>query len=113
MQLVCRRTVPPQAGEAGNNNVIMTICKKAWHACAGETQACAEAAAERVTFLEEQISTLNAEAEKAAKDAEEALAAAQAEAFRQLATLQSEKDAALAKAQALLSASQVRERDNL
>lgn len=101
------------AGEAGINHVSMTICNKAWHACAGETQACAEAAAERVTFLEEQISTLNAEAEKAAKDAEEALAAAQAEASRQLATLQREKDAALAEVQAHLSASQVCERDNL
>ena len=77
-------------------------------ACAGETQACAEAAAERVTFLEEQIAGLNAEAEKAAKDAEEALAAAQAEATRQLAALESEKGAALADVQAHLSTAKVR-----
>lgn len=77
---------------------------------AGETQSCAEAAAERVTFLEEQIAGLNAEAEKAATDAEEALAAAQAQVAEQLAAALADKDAAIAEAHALLSAAQVRSR---
>jgi len=77
---------------------------------AGETQSCAEAAAERVTFLEEQITGMNAEAEKAARDAEEALAAAQAAAAEQLAAALADKDAAIAEARAQLSAAQVRSR---
>lgn len=75
---------------------------------AGEIQACAEAAAERVTFLEEQIAGLNADADKAAKDAKEALAAAQAEAASQLAALHTQHNAAVAELQSLLSVAQVR-----
>lgn len=60
-----------------------------------------------MTFLEEQIAGLNDDAEKAAKDAIEALTAAQAEAASQLAALHTKHDTAVAELQLLLSAAQV------
>jgi hypothetical protein len=57
---------------------------------AGETQACADAAAERVAFLEDQIGGLNAEGEAAAAAAEAALKLAREEAAQQLAALQAQ-----------------------
>lgn len=74
---------------------------------AGEIQACADAAAERIAFLEEQIASLNAEAEKSAADAEAAFQSAQSAAREQLSAAQAEKEAAVAAISAELAAAQV------
>lgn len=78
------------------------------HWCpAGDLQACADAAAERIAFLEEQVTSLGSEMEAAASQAEAALRAAQEDAAAQLAAAAADKEADLAEAAAQLAAAQV------
>ncbi len=66
---------------------------------AGEVQACADAAAERMAFLEEQVTSLGTEMEAAAAQAEAALKAAQdGSCGNQLAAAAAAREAALAEA---------------
>ena len=74
---------------------------------AGEVQACADAAAERIAFLEEQVTSLLAEQEAAAAQAEAALKAVQDEAAARLAELAAGKADELVEAAARLAAAQV------
>ena len=74
---------------------------------AGEVQACADAAAERIAFLEEQVTSLLAEQEATAAQAEATLLATQDEAAARLADLAAGKADELVEAAALLAAAQV------
>ena len=74
---------------------------------AGEVQACADAAAERIAFLEEQVTSLLAEQEAAAAQAEAMLMATQDEAATRLAELAAGKADELVEAAAQLAAAQV------
>ena len=74
---------------------------------AGEVQACADAAAERIAFLEEQVTSLLAEQEATAAQAEATLRATQDEAAARLAQLAAGKAAELAEAADQLVAAQV------
>lgn len=97
LALLSKHTAAGRLGQellAWETGVVQVCCLRLR---AGETQACAEAAAGRVTFLEEQIGAQAAEAEAAAAQAETALAAARGEAAEQLAALR-----------AMLAATQVR-----
>lgn len=74
---------------------------------AGETQACADAAAERIQDLEQQADSLAKQRDLEAADAQAALATVQAEHSTQLQTAAAEHIAAIAAVQALLAASKV------
>ncbi len=80
----------------------MTACCNA-----GEVQACADAAAERIAFLEEQVTALITDAEATASQAAEAIEAAQDQAAALLAAAAADKEAALAEAATQLASSQV------
>jgi len=70
-------------------------------------QACADAAAERIAFLEEQVTVLMTDLEATSSQAVEAIEAAQDQAAALLAAAAADKEAALAEAAAHLASSQV------
>ena len=70
-------------------------------------QACADAAAERIAFLEEQVTALMTDLEATSSQAAEAIEAAQDQAAALLAAAAADKEAVLAEAAAHLASSQV------
>ena len=88
-----------------DRTLVKCICTK--DDCVGETQACADAASERVQALEAELHAQSAEAETAAAAAAAELEAAQVGAAATLITVRAELKAALAAAETELASTKV------